>query len=341
MARADGPTPEVSIIVVSYQTRDMTVACLDSLYRETTATDFELIVVDNASDDGSVEAIRAAAPGARLIPLDRNIGFAAANNLAAETARGRYILLLNPDTVVRDRAIDRLVEFARLTPAARIWGGRTTFADGTLNPASCWARMTPWNQFCRAAGLTGAFPASLLFNGESYGGWQRDDIRGVDIVSGCFLLIETALWRQLGGFDLSLFMYGEDADLCLRAARLGARPLITPEAEIVHYGGASEKVRAAKVIKLLTAKSSLITKHWSPSTQWLGRLLLQAWPLSRWLPLAARARLTASPDARETASVWREVFAARRQWRRGYPPGPTPRPGAAPQAGRDRAANAA
>ena len=312
-------SPDLSIIVVSYNTRDMTLACLEAVAAETVSTSYELIVVDNDSSDGSAAAIAALERAdIELIAQDENLGFARANNLAAQRARGRYLLLLNPDTIVRARAIDRLVEFARNCPGAGIWGGRTIFADGSLNPSSCWARMTVWNQFCRAAGLTGIAPANPLFNGEAYGGWQRDDVRAVDIVSGCFLLTETSLWRKLGGFAPELFMYGEDADLCLRAKMLGARPLITPDAEIVHYGGASEKTRAGKMIKLLTAKASLIDRHWVGGSRWLGKLLLQAWPLSRWLALSLLATMRGKTEHREAAGVWREIWEARREWRRGY-----------------------
>ncbi len=186
---------------------------------------------------------------------------AKANNLAAAHASGRYLLLLNPDTLVLDHAVDRLVAFAERTPSARIWGGRTLFGDGTLNPASCWRKVNLWRVMCRVAGLDVRFPASRLLNSEAYGGWDRDSERQVDIVSGCFFLIERELWEELGGFDPRYVMYGEEADLCLRADALGARPRITPDAEIVHYGGASESVRSQKHIKLLAAKITLARDH--------------------------------------------------------------------------------
>jgi hypothetical protein len=311
--------PDVSIIVVSYNTRALTLACLDSIVAESRQASYELIVVDNASRDGSAEAIASHPSRPRLIRSAENIGFARANNLAASEARGRYLLLLNPDTVVLDRAIDRLVAFARTRPDARIWGGRTLFADGRLNPSSCWGRMTLWNQLCRATGLTVLFPGSRLFNGEDFGGWPRDSEREVDIVSGCFLLIGRADWQALGGFDPTFYMYGEEADLCLRARRLGARPRITPAATIVHHGGASEATRAGKMVKLLAAKATLIHRHWHPLTRPLGLALLAAWPLSRWLVLSgAKVVLPAGPCLAAAATTWCEVWSARRQWVQGY-----------------------
>lgn len=309
---------DVSIIVVSYNTCAMTLACLASIAAETREVRFEVLVVDNASTDGSAQAIASHPSRPVLIRSADNIGFAHANNLAARQARGRYILLLNPDTVVLDRAVDRLVAFAEARPQAQIWGGRTLFADRTLNPASCWGRMTPWNLFCRATGLTGLFAGSELFNGEAYGGWPRDTVREVDIVSGCFLLLPAALWRRLDGFDPAFFMYGEEADLCLRARRLGARPTVTPAATIIHYGGASERTRTAKMIRLLAAKSLLIRRHWRPVLAQLGIALLAAWPLSRALALSAVHRLTGQARHGEAATTWWQIWAARDQWRSGY-----------------------
>lgn len=309
---------DVSILVVSFNTRELTLASLRSALAETTAIDSEIIVVDNASSDGSAAAIASDFPGVRLIASGENIGFAAANNLAARHARGRYLLLLNPDTIVLDRAIEKLVAFAARRPEARIWGGRTLFPDGRLNPASCWQRMTPWNLLCRATGLTAMFRNTELFNGEAYGGFARDRERAVDIVSGCFLLIERELWEALGGFDPAFFMYGEEADLCLRAATKGARPAITPEATIIHYGGASETARTGKMVRLLTAKTDLINRHFPWWAQGLGKVLLGAWPLSRLVALRFAAMLTGSARFGDAALTWGEIWNRREDWRYGY-----------------------
>ena len=284
---------------------------------------YEVIAVDNASCDGSAEMIAAHPVNARLIRLHENIGFARANTLAARIARGRQLLLLNPDTVVLDGAIDKLVAFARANPKARIWGGRTLFANGTLNPSSCWGRMTPWNLICRATGLAAILPNTEMFNGEAIGGWKRDSVRRVDIVSGCFFLIEKELWDGLRGFDPLFFMYGEEADLCLRAHAFSARPLITPDATIIHYGGASEKARSDKMVRLLAAKMSLIGRHWHPLMVPAGKALLAAWPLSRAIAMTAAAVITRRKDRFETAAAWRAIWSRRREWIGGYVPAPT------------------
>jgi GT2 family glycosyltransferase len=307
--------PVLSIIVVSYNTRDMTLCALRTVHAET-RTPFEIILVDNASQDGSAAAVAREFPQVLLLAEAQNHGFAKANNLAAARARGEYLLLLNPDTEVLDGAIDRLLDFARQRPAARIWGGRTLFADRSLNPASCWRRMTLWGLICQATGLRSLLRNSALFNPESYGGWDRGSERAVDIVSGCFFLIARADWQALDGFHPDFFMYGEEADLCLRAQRqLGARPRITPAATIVHHAGASETVRADKMVRLLRAKRALIRRHFPVWQQPFALALFAAWPLSRWRATGMLARLTGKTGLRERSRIWGEIWTRRPEWR--------------------------
>jgi GT2 family glycosyltransferase len=309
-------TPTVSIIVVSYNTRQMTLECLRSVVAETRIS-YELIVVDNASSDGSAEAIAAEFPEVTFMAEAENHGFAKANNIAAGHARGEYILLLNPDTVVLDSAIDKLIAFARTKPEAKIWGSRTLYGDRTLNRTCCYQRMTLWNVFCRATGLGVLSRNHRLFS-EAYGGWDMNDVRPVEIVTGCFLLITRRLWEELGGFNLTYFMYGEEADLCLRATtQFGADPHFTPNAPIVHYGGASEPVRADRLVRMFKAKMTLIRHHfrdWErPTGQWLFRMV----PLGRYLAFSVVAMVTRQPGVRETAGVWGEVWARRAEWQNG------------------------
>src|SRR5690606_11024814 len=111
--------------------------------------------------------------------------------------------------------------------------------------------------------------------------WQRDSVRQVDAISGCFLLIRRALWNRLGGFDESFFLYGEETDLCLRAGQLGVRCLVCPEAKLIHHGGASERVRADKMVRLLNAKIRLVHRHWSRPWRSLAQPIVLLWPLTR------------------------------------------------------------
>ncbi|MDX9835207.1 MAG: glycosyltransferase family 2 protein [Desulfobulbus sp.] len=304
---------DVSIIIISYNTREMTLACLHSVYEQTKEISFELIVVDNDSKDNSAQAITKGFPDLNLISSKENIGFARANNLAAEIAKGDFLLLLNPDTVVLNGAIQKLLAFARKHPGNRVYGGRTLFGNFTLNPTSCWKKPTLWSLFCYATGMVSIFRRNALFDPESYGPWQRDSVREVDIVTGCFLLIEKKLWGQLDGFDPQFFMYGEDADLCLRAAQEGARPIITPNATIVHYGGASEKVRADKMIRLFRAKEQLIKRHWISSPALLGKSLLRFSVLSRMVACTFLNSISPRRFGTKLES-WREIWQRRKEW---------------------------
>lgn len=303
----------ISIVIVSFNTAAMTIACLRSVIEQTRLEGVEVIVVDNASTDGSADAISRESSRIRLIQAERNLGFAAANNLACKEATGEYLLLLNPDTVVLDNAIGKLLAFAEAHPDAGIWGGRTVFEDGRLNPSSCWRESSLWSMLSAAVGLSSVFPRSSLFNPEAYGSWKRDTVRRIDIVTGCFLLIRRELWDRLGGFDPAFFMYGEDADLCLRARKLGARPMFTPEATIIHHGGASEPVRSDKLVRLLSAWTVLIRRHWHPALAPIGVALLMLCPLSRavaWRVLS----LVKGGAALQSAACWTNVWHRRREW---------------------------
>ena len=307
--------PTLSILIISYNTREMTIECIRSVFDQTSEIGFELIVLDNASSDGSADAIEGEfGERVRLFRSEDNLGFAGGNNEAAKHAEGEYLLLLNPDTVVLDVAIDKLVAFAASHEEAGLWGGRTVFADGSLNPMSAWGRMTIWSLVCRALGLSAIFSGSRLFNPEAIAGWDRGSDRFVDILTGCFLLLKTDLWRKLDGFDPRFFMYGEEADLCLRAAKSGFRSLATGSATIIHYGGASERVRADKMVRLLKAKNQLIDRHFGTVTRPLGRVLLSAWPASRVIAHGFAAMI-GRDKSKEGYETWRTIWRRRAEWR--------------------------
>ncbi len=315
------PHIDLTVLIVSYETRDLTLACLEAAERacdraRDRGLSCRILVVDNASTDGSAAAIRERFPELQLLALDENIGFARANNLAAKeaakTKRERYLLLLNPDTVATRTAFVELVTFADARPEAGIFGGRTTFPDGSLNRASCWGRPTPWSTFCLGSGLAALFRGSSFFDPESLGAWARNTERQVDIVSGCLLLIRRELWDTLGGFDEEFFMYGEDADLCLRAALRGAPCRVTPLAEIVHIGGASEAVRANKMVSLFRARARLYRKHWSPRSANFGVRMLDLWAFTRMAAFAVLRAVRAK--WRTSFEAWSEVWRRRGEW---------------------------
>ena len=303
--------PEVTVIMVSFNTRELTLRAIETLIENSPSLAMRVVLFDNASADGSAEAIAARFPDIEVVAHPENIGFARANNLVAAKVTTPWLCLLNPDTETHADAITNLVAFAKAHPEAGIVGGRTVFPDGSLNVASCWRRITPWTLFTQTVGLNRLFPNSDLFNREAIGGWRRDSVREVDIVVGCLLLTSTDLWRRLGGFDTRYFMYGEDADLCLRARALGYRPMITPDAEIMHLVGASTKKHADKACAVMRAKATLVRQHWPSWLVGLGIAQLWTWAMARRIGAA----LAHSPDEKaRLAQPWQQ----RRDWLAGF-----------------------
>lgn len=307
--------PEVTVIMVSYNTRDLTLKALETLLDCAGDVSMRVVVWDNDSQDGSADAVAAAYPQLELVRSTENIGFAAANNRVADTATTEWLLLLNPDTETHDRAVENLLAFGKKHPEAGIVGGRTVYPDGSLNIGSCWNKMTIWSLFCSAIGLSRLFSNSAFFNHEGIGGWRRDSVRHVDIVVGCFLLIRTELWRQLGGFNTRYFMYGEEADMCLRAAKLGYRPMITPDAQIMHLLGASMPKREDKVVKVVRSKATLIRDHWPKWSAPIGIAMLWLWGANR----VVSARVASLVSGNKTlGDRWNTIWRQRKIWLAGY-----------------------
>lgn len=308
-------SPEVTVIMVSYNTRDLTLMAIETLFQNAGNVSFRLVVWDNASHDGSADAIAARFPDVELIRSDDNIGFSRANNAVADVATTPWLLLLNPDTETYPKAVENILAFGKAHPEAGITGGRTVFPDGSLNIASCWNTMTVWSLFCSATGLAKVFVNSPFFNHEGIGGWKRDTARHVDVVVGCFMLVPTALWRELGGFSPRYFMYGEEHDLCLRAAHLGYRPMITPDAQIMHLVGAATAKREDKVVSLMRAKVTLIRDHWSGWRVQAGIALLWLWIANRRMGSALKALFSGKQDDK---ARWKVIWAKRHEWLQGY-----------------------
>ncbi|XUU61078.1 glycosyltransferase family 2 protein [Erythrobacter sp. HA6-11] len=307
---------ELSVVMVSYNTRDLTLKALETLFANAGPVQMRVVVWDNASADGSADAIAEAFPEIELIRSSENVGFAKANNAVIENIDTPYVLLLNPDTETHANAIANLLEFAKKNPHAGIVGGRTVFPDGNLNIASCWDQITLWSLFCRAIGLTGLFPNSTVFNPEAIGGWRRDSVRKVDIVVGCLLLTTTKVWKQLGGFRVKYFMFGEEADLCLRAKEAGYSPMITPDAQIMHLVGASYSGNQERVVKVLKGRTTLIRDHWPSWKIPLGLFLI--WVGSGTRLVFTKIRQAFGHAADPSHEKWAYVWAQRSEWLQGY-----------------------
>ncbi len=303
---------DVAIVIVTYNSEDEIEACLASVLEEAGDLRQQIIVVDNDSQDGTVERIRERfADQVELILPGANLGFAAGINLGASHAHAEFVLLLNPDTVVVRRAVETLVTFARRHPEYGIYGGRTLTPEGELEPSSCWGQPTLWSLFLFACGLTTLAPRNRWLDPESLGDWRRDSVREVGVVTGCFLLAPVEIWKLLGGLDERFFMYGEDVDFAIRARDAGYRPVICPEAEVIHEVGQSSSSPIHKTRLLYRGKASLVRLHWTGFAQRLGLFLLAA-------GTGMRAALGAVKGTSESANRWQTLWSERSDWLQGY-----------------------
>jgi N-acetylglucosaminyl-diphospho-decaprenol L-rhamnosyltransferase len=296
--------PEVAVIVVTHNSAGSVAAALSAIPGATQRA-HEVIVIDTASGDDTLALARRVAPSAAVVPLDVNVGFARACNLAAARATGRHLLFLNPDTVLDPGAIDVALDGLTNDSSIGIVGGRTRYDDGDLNPTCCFAEPSLWSAFCYATGAASLFRRSSWLNPEAMGGWDRDDDRDVDVVTGCFLLMRTDLFRSLGGFDERFFLYSEDTDLCRRVRDTGLRCVHLAGAGLVHAGGGSDVVRSEKLAKVFRARRQYYAKHWSPTAARLGGGAID---------LAVLARRAASAPFPGRRSKWRDVWESRALW---------------------------
>lgn len=239
---------DVSIIIVNYNTRQLTLDCLESVYASRTAYHYEIIVIDNASHDGSVEAIRTAYPEVLMIANGDNTGFAVANNQGMKVARGRYILLLNSDTVVQPDTLEVMIGFMDRRPEMGASGCKVILPDGSLDKACKRGFPTPSASFYYAFGLSRLFPDRPKFNQYQLGHLSPDDEYPIDCLVGAFMLVRREVVEQVGGLDETFFMYGEDVDWCYRIKEAGWGIYYYPRTYIVHYKGASARRKPMKIV---------------------------------------------------------------------------------------------
>lgn len=229
---------KLSIVILCWNDMKVIGDCLRSIYATTLGTEFEVIISDNGSTDGSPEYIRREFPQAQVIENGRNLRFAKGNNVAIRASRGEYVLILNPDTIMQQGTLDGIVQYADQRPEAGAFGCRIVFPDGTLQPVQR-PIQTIRCEWCWALGLGVLGHLSDFFQAGSYVKWHGETERTVGWLAGCFILARGELLRRLGGFDEQFFYYYEDTDLCRRIWESGASIRYTPKYTIVHLGGQS------------------------------------------------------------------------------------------------------
>jgi hypothetical protein len=309
-------------VIVTYHNAADIGQCLIALDQAAANIPTEVVIVDNASADGTVAMVRETAPHARIVEQNRNGGFADGCAAGANVARGRWLLFLNPDTIIAAGAIKALLGCADDHPSAGIIGGRFVHEDGSIDPRSWWGRPSLWSAVCFALGLNSVLAGNRFFDPEAPRPWTSSpgETRFVPVVTGAFMLVKRDLWQELGGFDPAFFMYGEDADFCLRAGKAGCRPMVTTRAVCRHPGGNSSR-GAQKLILLFTGKCTLVRRHFPSGLRSVGIFLLLTGVFIR--ATASRWHDTSSTrQGRPTArgEDWRTLWAMRRQWRSGWVP---------------------
>lgn len=231
---------KLSIIILCWNDQTVIANCLRSIYASTHSTEFEIIVSDNGSTDGSIEFIRNNYPRVRLIENGENLRFAKGNNIGIEASCGEYVLILNPDTIIHEGTLDKLTRFADQHPEAGAFGCKVLNTDGSYQESG---RPFPTfrGEWVRALGLKRLAYLSDWFLPGIYLGWKGDTQRTVDWLSGCFIFVRREIAKHIGGFDEQFFYYYEDMDLCHRIWDAGYPIFYTPEMAIVHLGGQSTK----------------------------------------------------------------------------------------------------
>jgi len=250
----------LSIIIINYNVREQILDCLNSIYENPPSFEFEVFVVDNNSIDRSIEAIKEKFPEVKIIENQENLGFPKACNQGIEISSGKYILLLNPDTIILNNALAKMVDFLESNPCCGIMGAKLVNESGLLQ-RSCFTTLSLKSIFFEATYLGKIFPNNKFFGSHHYGGWGYDSIKKVDAVSGACMLIRRELFDKIGLLDETLFC-GEDNDLCLRANKNKFDVVFYPFAEIVHIGHQSlNKNVYVKLVNEYLTKVKFFKKH--------------------------------------------------------------------------------
>lgn len=292
----------LSIIIVNFNTWRFLEKCIESIYKNTSDLDFEIIVVDNASTEKFRIAKRAPDLEFRikLIRNKKNVGFARANNQGIKQAKGDYILLLNPDTLIPSKTLFRMIKFMEENPKAGIATCRVNLADGKLDDACHRGFPTPWNALCQFSGLSNIFPKSSLFNGYHLGYCDLDKTHEIDACAGAFMLMRREAGKQVKWLDEDYFWYGEDLDFCYRVKKEGWKIMFVPNVQITHYKGVSGGIKnhsqhittAARETRLIATRARFdvmrifYEKHYKDKyPRWLTWLVLGGIKIKEYISL--------------------------------------------------------
>ena len=250
---------DISIVIVAWNAQHYLKLCLESLAAAPPRRSMEVLVVDNASSDATVEMVESQFPWVKLIKSPENLGFSKGNNVAIRQAKGRYLALVNPDVIVFPGCLDALADFLDQNPKVGNVGPRVLNPDMSLQ-SSCRRFPTLWNNFCSASGLSSKFKNSRFFAGEHMFYFAHDQTRPVDVIVGCFSFIRREAFDAIGLLDEDLFMYGDDVDWCRRARNAGWGVVFYPGAQAIHDRG---KTTAPYPVRFAVAQQRSVLQYWT------------------------------------------------------------------------------
>ncbi|MCM3338831.1 glycosyltransferase family 2 protein [Paenibacillus sp. MER TA 81-3] len=238
---------DISIIIVNYNTKQLTLNCLKSVFRSVTDYHFDVILIDNASRDDSVQVIGEQYPQVKLIANEHNLGFSKANNQGMRVAQGRYVLLLNSDTVIQPDTLDIMIRFMDEHLEVGASGCKVVLPDGSLDKACRRGFPTPSATFFYVSRLSKMFPKNPRINAYHREDLDPDEAYPIDCLIGAFMMVRREAIEQVGMLDEDFFMYGEDVDWCYRIKQAGWVNYYYPKSKIVHYKRASSRNKPFKI----------------------------------------------------------------------------------------------
>lgn len=230
----------ISIIIVNWRSKDYLRACLNSIAAHASDLPLQVVVVDSGSFDGCAEMLAREFPAVVFVQSKENLGFARANNLGARHARGNYLLLLNPDTLLHEGSLHQLLRAAERLPDHGILGAHLLNTDGTAQTSCVQAFPTVIGELLNAEALRRRFPKARLWGMAALFA-EPKQIAQVEVISGACMLVRTSCFERVGGFSEDYFMYVEDVDLCRKMTRAGLRNYYVPDAVVTHHGGGSSR----------------------------------------------------------------------------------------------------
>ena len=251
----------ISVIIVSWNARDLLRDCLTSIEQSAGECVGQIIVVDNASTDGSPEMVSAEFPHATLVRCETNLGFAKANNLGILRASGPLLAFINSDVIVHPGCLQTLARHLENNPQVGLVGPLVLGKDGKVQ-RTCRKLPTVWNTFCRALALDNVLQRYKPFSGREMRNWSQDSLAEIEVLSGCFWMARRDAVQQVGGLDERFFFYAEDVDWCKRFHGAGWKVVFVPQATATHYGGGSSVNAPLRYeIELLRANRIYWRKH--------------------------------------------------------------------------------